>query len=368
MRVALLPVVLLITLSLLACNQEAEESDLDDEPADQPRITASIPLLVGTPGSVAVDPANEKIYVAYTDVDVMSVLDTNSLELTATVDLPAGGLHSVAVNPASGKVYVANGGDGTVFVIDGETNEITKELRIPVASVNGVRTEIAANAAMNKIYVSRVDEDDNGLTFGYGLTIIAGDRDSVIGKVDLIGPAHAMSFDPITNDLYAVPQGWAQTGPSCPEEHRLVRIGADTDALEECLNFGHNPLGVAVSPDGTTLYHFADSYDAITNEGFTTLSVVELSTGRSLATVEYTEFTPQAITTHPDSGRMYILADDSLDSGNRDDLAQLLAMDGTTVAWSLPIGKSTVAFAPDMESGRFYIVTDERTLEVIETQ
>src|SRR3989442_37235 len=126
----------------LACDREAEQSPDASQAAPAqtasspagPRIAATIPLKIGTPSSVAVNPTTRVVYVAYRDIDVLSLFDANSYEPKGTVDLPPGGLHSVAVNPVTDKIYVANGGNGSVTVLEGRTNEIAKSIDVAAHS------------------------------------------------------------------------------------------------------------------------------------------------------------------------------------------------------------------------------------------
>ena len=72
---------------------------------------------------MAVNPVTNKIYVANTDSNNVTVID-GATNATTTV---AAGAHpcAVAVNPVTNKIYVANHGSNNVTVIDGATNDTT---------------------------------------------------------------------------------------------------------------------------------------------------------------------------------------------------------------------------------------------------
>ena len=377
----------LLALVALACDQEAEEETAVASPnespaiaavdsptpspeptvsaAPEPRLLTSVALKAGAPSSVAVNPDTSRIYVAYSDIDILSVIDADTYEISATLDLPAGALHTVAVNPATNKVYVTNGGNGTISVIDGDTHDITKSLNVPTRSDLFRQSHIHVNPATNRIYVSRgIDYIDRGMT------VIDGETDAVIGHVKLDGAAWKMSDDPSTNDLYTIIEYSAQNLTLCPEfpPRVLVLIDTSDNSLSECLDFGYYPLAVGVSPDGSRLYHWSNSWRTDLNESVTVLTVVEISTGRALTTIEYPAFTAKDVIVGPATGRVYVMADDSHDCCIIGRSGQLVALDGDnrSIAWSVPLDSGPIAFTADFDAGRFYVLTADRTLRVIE--
>ena len=72
---------------------------------------------------MAVNPVTNKIYVANSDSNNVTVIDgaTNSTTTVPVGHRPA----AVAVNPVTNKIYVANSGSNNVTVIDGATNTTT---------------------------------------------------------------------------------------------------------------------------------------------------------------------------------------------------------------------------------------------------
>ena len=61
---------------------------------------------------------------------------------------------SIAVNPDTNRIYVANGGSDTVAVIDGAIDRV-----IANVTVGDLPYTVAVNRAANKIYVSRTFSD-----------------------------------------------------------------------------------------------------------------------------------------------------------------------------------------------------------------
>ncbi len=78
----------------------------------QPVVTATLPALGGMaqPMAVAINPANNKIYVAggLGGNDIVTVID-GATNTTTPINLLAGSLPvAVAVNPVTNKVYIVN--------------------------------------------------------------------------------------------------------------------------------------------------------------------------------------------------------------------------------------------------------------------
>ncbi len=379
-RVSLLFVLLFLPLAIAACDEFVEvtptvapaapPSDqspgLGSEPTpstENSGIVASIPLTIGSPSSVAVNPTTGSIYVAYSDIDVLSVFSADTFEAITKVDLPPGALHTVAVNPATNKVYVANAGNGTISVIDGATNEVIKLLETPTRPVNLGVASLFVNPATNRIYTSR------SVNYGdWGMTVVDGERDEVIATIPLDGPARGMSADPSTNNLYVIIEYFAQILSLCGEQRILVLIDTTSNSLSECLDFGYAPVAVAASPDGSTLYHFSQTWEGNLNRGLTKLTIVEPSSKRALASIEFPEFTAREVAFNADTRRLYVLADDSGDCYIEAVPGLLLALDGdgTALAWRVPFDSCPIDFTADLQAGRFYVVTDNRTLYIIE--
>jgi YVTN family beta-propeller protein len=88
--------------------------------------------------------------------DVVKVYDGSTLGLVATVNIPGSDTHryietmSGAVNPATNKVYVAWTGNDNINVIDGATNTV-----ISTVSFTAFSEEIAVNPYTNLLYMKK---------------------------------------------------------------------------------------------------------------------------------------------------------------------------------------------------------------------
>ena len=120
------------------------------------------------PLALAVNPANNKIYVANNDNQNVVVIDGMDNSSTTISDPRAVLPRAVAVNPATNKVYVANGGGGgdrgSITAIDGATNSTTT-FSDPNASNPRA---VAVNPTTNKVYV--VNDGSSNVSVFDGVT------------------------------------------------------------------------------------------------------------------------------------------------------------------------------------------------------
>jgi YVTN family beta-propeller protein len=99
---------------------------------------------------------------------------------------------AIAANPNSNKIFVANTDSNNVSVIDGATNSVIDT--IPVGS--GPHN-VKVNPITNMIYVS---------LFSGGISVIDGKTDTVVSTISGINP-NAIAINPNTNLIYATVRG-----------------------------------------------------------------------------------------------------------------------------------------------------------------
>jgi YVTN family beta-propeller protein len=136
-------------------------------------VTNVVPIAVGySPTYMAVDPLRDKIYVANTASNTVSVIDT-STDKKEPHDITVGKGPTYMAEGGNGKIYVANTASNTVSVIDTSTNK--KEPHdITVGKGPGY---IAVNHSTGMIYV--VNE------FSNTVSVIDGFSDKVAAGVTL---------------------------------------------------------------------------------------------------------------------------------------------------------------------------------------
>ncbi|HEX4344315.1 MAG TPA: prepilin-type N-terminal cleavage/methylation domain-containing protein, partial [Solirubrobacteraceae bacterium] len=134
-----------------------------------------------------------------------SIFDPTAASAFATNALAVGSSPTdVAVDAKTNKIYVANSGDNTVSVINGAKDTIEGS---PIA-VGDTPTYIAVNPANDKVYVSNRGDD----TGEYTVSVIDGAHGTVLDTVpfDIDGvPPGAITVNPANDEVYVAPNSQA---------------------------------------------------------------------------------------------------------------------------------------------------------------
>jgi YVTN family beta-propeller protein len=85
-----------------------------------------------SPVGIAADPAAHKVYVANSDSNTVSVIDTTSDKVVANVTVGKSPFR-VAIDPFDDKVYVANRDSNTVSVIDTTSDKVVARVRFSIS-------------------------------------------------------------------------------------------------------------------------------------------------------------------------------------------------------------------------------------------
>lgn len=158
---------------------------------------------LGGAGGIAANPTSGNVYVARGNSVVVMTLNigTNSSP-TVLASIPVGtNPVGVAVDTATNRVYVANSGSNDVSVIDGSTNAVVTKIADP-AAVHPVA--IAVNPATNLIYVANSQSNN--------LTVIDGATDTVIATIPVGTSPSGVDVDSQTNFIYVANAGNSQVG------------------------------------------------------------------------------------------------------------------------------------------------------------
>jgi YVTN family beta-propeller protein len=153
-----------------------------------------------SPQSVAVDPLTNRIYVANLRSNNVSVfLDDGINPASLVVSLPVISGQSpvgVAVNPLTNKIYVANtvssGGSYYVSAIDGVTNFVSSIL-IGSSSTGEAPYSVTVDPVNNKIYVP---------TSGGGTVAVIDGSSNTVYSVATGGNPYFAVVNPVTNKVY----------------------------------------------------------------------------------------------------------------------------------------------------------------------
>ena len=146
----------------------------------------------------------------------------------------------VAVNTETNKVYVANSVSDNISVIDGATNAVVATITDPnaVAPVG-----VAVNPATGMIYVANSQSNN--------LTVIDGATDSVKLTIPVGTSPSAVAVDPQTNFIYVANQGDSHIGDS----GNITVINAKTSATSSLSDpNAKNPVAIAVNALANKIY------------------------------------------------------------------------------------------------------------------
>jgi uncharacterized repeat protein (TIGR01451 family) len=273
--------------------------------------------LVGvTVGAEAQVGATSAIYVTNETANTVSVVNPADNTLIATVHLGVNALpKGIAVTPDGSKVYVADSGTGTVSVIDTSTNTVLDT--IPVGSQP---IAVAVSPDGSEVYVA----NSNSTTVS-----VINTATNMVATVDVgfFGP-QSVAFGPGPGGTTLA---YVAGGTS------VAVINTATDTLVKTIpvssNFGLR--GVAVSPDGSTVYA----------TGGAGLSVINATTGAVTTTA--TGSTPIGVAVTPDGATVYVA-----NSGS----ATVSAFNTATGAiTTIPVGATPTSVAVSRDGSTVYV-------------
>jgi YVTN family beta-propeller protein len=194
------------------------------------------------PKAIAVNPVTNKIYVANSVGNSVTVIDGITGK-TATV---AAGLSpvAIAVNAATNKIYVANAGSNNVTVIDGATDSTA------TVEAGSAPSAIAVNPETNKIYVTNLS--------GNTVTEIDGST-HVTATIEVGSNPYSIALNPVTNKAYVANSGSAsitvidevsRSTTHLPVGTRPTAVAVDTTTGE--VYVANSGSGNVTVIDGTT--------------------------------------------------------------------------------------------------------------------
>ncbi len=153
-------------------------------------VTTSIPTASGA-SAIAVNPTNNKVYVASGTKNVVTVID-GATYATSTANIGAGAV-AIDVDTSTNKVFVANHTDSTVTVIDGATNAAT------TITLNGTPTSIAVDSVTHKVYAPT---DTFKGSYSYGAVELIDEASGTVTDLDLGIIGMGVTINPVTDRIY----------------------------------------------------------------------------------------------------------------------------------------------------------------------
>ncbi|MGB9926845.1 MAG: PKD domain-containing protein [Methanosarcina sp.] len=321
----------------------------------------------GTPSGIAVTPDGKKIYVTSNAeiFSTISAIEASSNEVVTTIPVGPNPM-GVAVAPDGKKAYVAINSCNTIAVIDTATDTVTATMFVgksPYASAQSIGSipvlpvypsaNFSSNIVSDYVFlftpVKFTDLSENAISwkwdFGDGsgstkqnpthtysetgiytvsLTVSNPNGiDSKIAKVNVVPKGiRASTYAYITNF----------------DSNSVSVINTGNNTLKATVPVGSDPLGIALSPDGTRAY--------ITNSNYKdrgTVSVIDTARNKVIATIDIGyKYGPCGIAVTPDGKKLFV-ADRDINGVSVIDTAT----NTVTATISVGIGPLGVAASPD---------------------
>ncbi|MFN3006305.1 beta-propeller fold lactonase family protein [Mycolicibacterium wolinskyi] len=231
----------------------------------QPQLDPTITGLGINPSAVVVTTGGDRLYVANTGSNTISVIDARTGRLIDTNPTVAGvnaitvgsSPSALAINQNGTRLYVANTGSNTVSVIDTSTYRVI-DTNTAVAGTNSISvgsapSALALSADGSRLYVANRTSNTVSVidTSTYRVidtnTAVAGTNSINVGS----SPS-ALALSPNGTKLYVVNTGSGTV--SVIDTATNVRIDADPTSSSLDIRVGGAPTSVALSPDGSLAY------------------------------------------------------------------------------------------------------------------
>jgi YVTN family beta-propeller protein len=331
-----------------------------------------------TPVAIQVNPVTNRVYVVNQGTNNVSIIDGTTDTLLPPPFISVGNNpHEIGINTVTNKIYIANAGNGTsnatVTVIDGATNATT-----PVA-VGINPSSVSVNTITNKIYVT--DADSARQAF---ISIIDGGNNSVVTL--LLGNCpNGAAVNPETNRTYV-----ANTGVGCNGGPANISvIDGTTNVLGTGATIGSGINGLVLNPLTNTLYAtnptagvvavsgtslsvtsialpsggFAATVNPITNKVYvadnnSSLQVIDPENGNAVTPITVGS-QPEGVAVNAATNKIYVTNSNS---------ANMTAVNGTTnaVDATVPVGNRPIAVAANPATNRIYVANyNDGTVSVV---
>ncbi len=218
-------------------------------------IIGSTALPGSIPGDVAFDPSGAYAYVVRGNNGAVAVVKTSNGTVVTTITGAAqSGPTDIAVRADGKRIYVSNDFANVVSVID--TDPLDVGYNTAIASIALERPNgVAVSPDGTRLYVSR---EFSGAVIGNTVWVIDTATNSVIDTVVVGAKPSALAVSPDGTRVYVANSGGDDT---------VSVIDTATDTVIATIPVGSVPTGVAVSPDGSRVYvtnYFDDSVSVIT--------------------------------------------------------------------------------------------------------
>jgi YVTN family beta-propeller protein len=240
---------------------------------------------------------------------------------TVTATIPVGtSPYGVSVSPDGSTVYVTNCGSNNVSVINTATNTVTAT--IPVAYPNCVAVSPDGSTA----YVTTWNSSINTLS------LINTATNAVTTTINI-------GYDPV--GICVTPDGSTVYIANDSDGHgnTVSVISTATNTITATIKVGSCPNFISVSPDGSTLY--------VSNQFSNTVSVISTATNTVTATINVGT-SPYCISMSPDGSKIYVT------NYGANSVSVINSMTNTVSA-TIPVGNNPYGISMSLNGNLIYV-------------
>jgi YVTN family beta-propeller protein len=248
-----------------------------------------------SPYGIAFNPNTNKLYVASSGSDTVSVIDVTTSKVVQNITMDSSP-YGISADPSSNKIYVTVGKD-KVVVIDGTTNKII----LPISESEGDKTiaytpvDLAIDSMSKYVFVAN--------KYNNSVSVLSGDSNDKVEDID-VGlyrisdtalAVQALAVNPTTHKLY-VANGNSPTGTVS-----VVDYYTDSDNIFNYhitdIRVGDTPQGVAINPRTNTVY--------ISNTRSNSISVIDGTSDKVVKTIDI-DYSPFGMAFNPNTNKLYV--------------------------------------------------------------
>lgn len=260
-------------------------------PIDLAIPAAQPPIDVGgtsvTTYGAAISPDAKTLYVVnQAKAEVLPIdITTSPAIIGAPITVGNAGVStstSIAITPDGKKAYVTNPGDNTVIPLDLTTNPATTLTTIPVGMAP---FPVAITPDGSKAFVGNLGDAS--------ISVLDIQTNQVIATISVSAALNTLAIAPNGATLYA---------PDASSS-RIIRMNTSNYTLESDIILDYNPIGIAITPDGTEAY----VTNPFVSSGNTfTVTAINLLTHTKVANILLPGQPHTAIAIAPDGKTVYV--------------------------------------------------------------
>ncbi|MDG4668016.1 beta-propeller fold lactonase family protein [Mycobacterium sp. 236(2023)] len=309
------------------------------EPAsDTDTVPTPVIATIGTgafPFGVAVLPNGTRVYVANSDYDDVSVIDTATNSVVGQVPMGGYAVRRLIMNPNGSRLYAL--GSSNVFVIDTATDTLIGK------PISVYAKDAAITPDGSRLYIT--DGNWNG-----SVSIFDTATNTIIGEpISVARYPYGVAISPDGRRVYVANE---TLNPDIAGSVSVIDTATNT-VIGSPIRVGADPVSVAISPDGKRVY--------VGNSRSGTISVIDTTTNKVVGKPIQTGDDPAFLAVSPDGARVYVT--------RPSDNAVVTVDTATSAVVGAPVrvGASPVSIAVSLDGKRIYVTNaSDGTVSVID--